>query len=141
MHHRWCGNGAHLGTCHCATLTPHTRGGPIPAFHLKSIQEILDGNLLVSFRHLWGVLSIHKKDGKVNWELGDEHSNFRIGPGAHVEWQHDARLHSHCPLTVFDNGAGLTRNENSHTRSRWRCADTPPIERLDVAANLPASHG
>ncbi len=86
-------------------------GAAFDAYHLNSIQEIPGGNLLVSYRHLWAVLSINKKTGKINWELGGKHSNFSIGPGAHFEWQHDARLHPNGILTVFDNGAGLAKNE------------------------------
>jgi hypothetical protein len=82
------------------------------AYHLNSIQQIAGGNLLVSFRHLSAVLSIHKKTGKINWELGGKHSDFSFGPGAHFEWQHDARMHSHGRLTVFDNGAGLAKSES-----------------------------
>jgi hypothetical protein len=85
-------------------------GVPFEAFHLNSIQQLPGGNLLISLRHMWAVFSINKKSGKVNWELGGKHSSFSIGRGAHFEWQHDARLHGNRLLTVFDNGAGLTRN-------------------------------
>jgi hypothetical protein len=85
-------------------------GVPYEAFHLNSIQQLPGGNLLISLRHMWAVFSINKKSGKVNWELGGKDSSFSIGPGAHFEWQHDARLHGRSLLTVFDNGAGLTRN-------------------------------
>ncbi len=87
-------------------------GQAYDAYHLNSLQQIPGGNLLVSFRHLSAVLSIHKKSGKINWELGGKHSDFSFGPGAHFEWQHDARLHSHGRLTVFDNGAGLAKSES-----------------------------
>jgi hypothetical protein len=92
------------------SYAPYTPGVPFDAFHLNSIQQIPGGNLLISVRHMWAVFSINKRTGKVNWELGGKHSNFTIGPGAQFEWQHDARLHGHHLLTVFDNGAGLTRN-------------------------------
>jgi hypothetical protein len=82
------------------------------AYHLNSIQQIPGGDVLASFRHLSAVLSINKKSGKINWELGGKHSSFSIGPGAHFYWQHDARLLSHRILTVFDNGAGLAKNES-----------------------------
>lgn len=90
----------------------YTSGVPFDAFHLNSIQQIPGGNLLISVRHMWAVFSINKKTGRINWELGGKHSNFTIGRGAHFEWQHDARLHGPHLLTVFDNGAGLTRNAN-----------------------------
>lgn len=92
-----------------ATYQP---GVPFDAFHINSIQQIPGGNLLISSRHMWAVFSIHKKTGKVNWELGGKHSSFSMGPGTHFEWQHDARLHDHGLLTVFDNGAGDTMVEN-----------------------------
>lgn len=85
---------------------------PFDAFHLNSIQQLRDGNLLVSFRHLWATFLIDKKNGKVEWELGGKHSSFSVGRGATFEWQHDAQLHSHGLLTVFDNGAGDTVNES-----------------------------
>ena len=87
-------------------------GKPFDAYHLNSIQEVGGGTVIISMRHTWSVYSINKKTGKINWELGGKHSSFRIGPGAHFEWQHDARLHAHGLLTVFDNGAGLRKNEN-----------------------------
>jgi hypothetical protein len=70
------------------------------------------GNLLVSSRHMSAVFSINKKNGKVNWELGGKHSTISMGPGTQLAWQHDARLHGHGLLTVFDNGAGETMNES-----------------------------
>jgi hypothetical protein len=87
-------------------------GTTYDAYHLNSIQQIPGGNVLVSFRHLSAVLSINKKTGKINWELGGKHSSFSIGAEAHFEWQHDARLQNHGLLTVFDNGAGLAKSEN-----------------------------
>jgi hypothetical protein len=87
-------------------------GVAFDAFHLNSIQQLRGGNVLVSLRHMWAVFSIDKKTGRVNWELGGKHSSFRVGRGAHFEWQHDARLHGGGLLTVFDNGAGVTQNES-----------------------------
>jgi hypothetical protein len=87
-------------------------GTAYDAYHLNSIQQLPGGNLLVSFRHLSAVLSINKKTGHTNWRLGGKHSSFSIGPGARFYWQHDARLHNNGLLTVFDNGAGLARNES-----------------------------
>jgi hypothetical protein len=94
------------------TYAKYQRGAPFDAFHLNSIQQLPDGNLLISVRHLSAVFSINKKSGRINWELGGKHSSFNIGPGANFAWQHDARLHSHGLLTVFDNGAGLVKNES-----------------------------
>ncbi len=92
-----------------ATYRP---GHAYDAFHLNSIQEVGGGNVIISVRHMCAVYSISMKTGKINWELGGKHSSFKIGPGANFEWQHDARLHAHGLLTVFDNGAGLRKNES-----------------------------
>lgn len=94
------------------SYAPYQPSVPYDAFHLNSIQQLPGGNVLVSVRNMWAVFSIHKASGKINWELGGKHSSFSIGSGAHFEWQHDARLHGHGLLTVFDNGAGFTRNES-----------------------------
>lgn len=113
-------------------------GTAFDAYHLNSIQQIAGGNLLASFRHLSAVLSIDKKTGKINWELGGKHSDYSFGPGAHFEWQHDARMHSNGRLTVFDNGAGLAKSESQsrglELRLRGRSATlmhaylhTPPV--------------
>jgi hypothetical protein len=94
------------------SYAPYQKGQPFDAFHLNSIQQLPDGDLLVSFRHLWAVFLIDKKDGKVKWELGGKHSSFGVGRGARFAWQHDAQLNNRGVLTVFDNGAGDARNES-----------------------------
>jgi hypothetical protein len=88
------------------------RGHAYDAFHLNSIQEVGGNTVIISVRHTWAVYSISMKTGKINWELGGKHSSYKIGPGANFEWQHDARLHARGLLTVFDNGAGLRKDEN-----------------------------
>lgn len=75
-------------------------------FHLNSIQELPNGNLLVSGRHTWAVYEIDKQTGKVIWTLGGKDSSFNVGVKARFEWQHDARLHSGQILTLFDNALG-----------------------------------
>jgi hypothetical protein len=90
----------------------YQHGVPFDAFHFNSIQQIPGGNLLISSRHMSAVFLINKKNGKVEWELGGKHSSFKTGPGAQFEWQHDAQLHGHGLLTVFDNGAGLAQSES-----------------------------
>jgi hypothetical protein len=80
--------------------------GPYDFFHLDSIQQLPDGNLLVSARHTWAVYEINKQTGAILWELGGKQSGFRFGPGAHFAWQHDARMQPDGTITLFDNGAG-----------------------------------
>jgi hypothetical protein len=79
---------------------------------MNSVQQLPNGNLLVSSRHTWAVYEISRATGRILWQLGGKHSSFKLGPGVHFEWQHDAQLKpSGDTITVFDNGAGPTINE------------------------------
>jgi hypothetical protein len=87
-----------------ASYERYVPGQPYDYFHLNSIQQLPDGRILISARHTWAVYSIEKKSGRIAWELGGKHSSFRMGPGSAFRWQHDATLHGHGILTVFDDG-------------------------------------
>jgi Arylsulfotransferase (ASST) len=91
--------------------------GPYDFFHLNSIQQLPNGNLLVSARHTWTVYEISKHTGAIVWQLGGKHSSFKFGPGAHFEWQHDARIQPNGTITLFDNGAGAGPQHESQSRA------------------------
>jgi hypothetical protein len=85
-----------------------TRGGspgtaPDDYCHLNSIQQLPDGNLLISARNTWAVYEISKATGNIIWTLGGRYSSFHLGPGANFEWQHDAQLTGDT-LSLFDDG-------------------------------------
>jgi hypothetical protein len=84
-------------------------------FHLNSIQQLPDRNLLISARNTWAVYEISRKTGKVIWTLGGKYSNFKLGPRVRFEWQHDARLRPNGILSLFDDASGDT--EPSETQS------------------------
>ncbi|HZO78076.1 MAG TPA: arylsulfotransferase family protein [Solirubrobacteraceae bacterium] len=90
-------------------------GQPYDYFHLNSIQQLPSGRILISARHTWAVYSIVKKTGRIAWELGGKHSSFRMGSGTNFEWQHDASLHGHGLLTLFDDAA--TPKEEQQSRA------------------------
>jgi len=96
-----------------ATYEPH--GEPYDYLHINSIEELPDGNLLVSGRHTWALYKLDRRTGGVIWTLGGKQSQFRMGPGAQFAWQHDARQHSDNVVTVFDNGSNgpLTTEKES----------------------------
>src|SRR6202035_880406 len=73
-------------------------------FHLNSIQQLPNGNLLISARHTWSVYEISRQTGKIIWTLGGKHPSFIMGPGTNFEWQHAARLHDGV-LSLFDDGS------------------------------------
>ncbi len=79
-------------------------GEPYDYLHVNSIQQLPDGNLLISARHAWAVYKLDRRTGKIIWTLGGKQSQFHMGPGTEFAWQHDARQVSERVLTLFDNG-------------------------------------
>jgi hypothetical protein len=87
-------------------------GEPYDYLHVNSIQQLPDGNLLISARHTWAVYKLERRTGKVIWTLGGKQSQFHMGSGTEFAWQHDARQVSDRVLTLFDNGTnGPIRTE------------------------------
>jgi Arylsulfotransferase (ASST) len=78
-------------------------GKPLEYFHINSVDEMPNGNLLISSRETWGVYDIDRASGRVAWRLGGKHSTFKMGPGTRFSWQHDARSHGRNEISVFDN--------------------------------------
>lgn len=73
-------------------------------FHLNSLQQLPDGNILVSARNTWGIYEISKRTGRVIWTLGGKDSSFGLRPGTRFSWQHDAHMVGHT-LSVFDDAS------------------------------------
>jgi hypothetical protein len=84
---------------------PHV---PYDYFHVNSVTQDDDGNLIISARNTWAAYKVRRSDGKVLWTLGGKHSSFRFGPGASFAFQHDVRVRAHNDgfITLFDDGAG-----------------------------------
>ena len=79
---------------------------PYDYFHVNSIQQDTDGNLIVSGRNTWAAYKIDHTTGAVIWRLGGTRSSFRMGPGSQFAFQHDVRVHPGNLVTLFDDGAG-----------------------------------
>jgi hypothetical protein len=97
-----------------ASEEPHAE--PYDYLHVNSIQQLPDGNLLVSGRHTWALYKLDRRTGKVIWTLGGKQSQLEMGPGAQFAWQHDARQHSDGAVTVFDNGTNGPVKTESESR-------------------------
>ena len=78
---------------------------PYDYFHINSISEAPDGNLIVSARNTWAIYKLDRSTGEIIWRMNGKLSDFKMGPGAHFYWQHDARMPSPTSLTVFDDGS------------------------------------
>lgn len=78
---------------------------PFDYFHINSIEQEPDGNLLVSARNTHALYEIDRRTGKVLWRLGGKKSDFTMGKGTVFNWQHDARRHADGTISLFDDGA------------------------------------
>jgi hypothetical protein len=85
--------------------------------HLNSIDITPDGHLLISARHTWAIYKIHRRTGKVLWQLGGKDSDFALDNDARFYWQHDARHHPDGTITVFDDGAAQFADRTGYRRS------------------------
>ncbi len=79
-------------------------------FHVNSIDEGPDGDLLISARHTSTVSNLDRATGDVLWTLGGKSGDVRLA-GTPFFFQHDARWQADGTLTVFDDGGGPPRHE------------------------------
>ena len=97
------------------TLRGFTGGGqvnPFDYFHINSVAEMDDGNLLISGRNTWTLYKVDRSSGKIIWRLNGKRSNFSLSSAAKFYWQHHARQNGANGLTVFDN-AGPKKERQS----------------------------
>jgi arylsulfotransferase ASST len=132
---------------HIALSESHDRpqsGKPFDYFHLNSIEVGADGDLLVSARNTCAVYSIDRETGALNWRLGGERSDFRMGRGTRFCRQHDARWVGGGAMTIFDNHIDRVRDGGqsrairlsvSQRRKRVRLLRAYPHPRRLAAAN------
>jgi hypothetical protein len=73
-------------------------------FHLNSIQQLPNGNLLISARNTWSIYEISRSTGRIIWTLGGKYSSFRMPRDTRFEWQHDAHMIGRT-VSVFDDGS------------------------------------
>ena len=92
---------------------PENPAAPFDYFHINSIDVDGDGNLIISSRTTWAVYKVDRETGEVIWKLGGKGSDFEMGPGTWMRYQHDARSHPDGTITVFDNG-GVQKDEESY---------------------------
>ncbi len=85
---------------------PKKRGAPFDYFHVNSIQEQSDGNVLISARNTWAAYMVDIHSGAVLWRLGGKRSSFRISRNDSFAFQHDVRMRSSSLVSIFDDGAG-----------------------------------
>jgi hypothetical protein len=86
---------------------------PYDYFHINTIQDAGDGDLLIGARNTWCMYKVSRKTGEIVWRLNGKKTDFTMTPGSEFYWQHDTRLHDRTTLTVFDDGYDgvLPKNE------------------------------
>ena len=104
------------------TYEPAVRsdGAPYDYFHINSVQQEQDGNLLISARNTWAAYEVDHQTGQVVWTLGGKNSSYKLGDGASFAFQHDVRLHTKGDptVTLFDDGGGGAGGGRIHGQSR-----------------------
>jgi EmrB/QacA subfamily drug resistance transporter len=80
-----------------------TNGFPWDAYHVNAIDLTGNGRFLVSMRNTWAAYMVDIDTGKIEWILGGKRSDFKFGPGAAFQWQHDVKLQSASTVSMFDD--------------------------------------
>lgn len=88
------------------------KGQAYDYFHLNSVSEMDDGNLLISARNTWALYKVDRSSGQVLWRLNGKRSDFSLSSSARFYWQHDGRAHGSDVITVFDN-SGVAKEKQS----------------------------
>ena len=73
-------------------------------FHINTVSETRDGNILISGRSTNAMYKISRGTGRVIWTLGGRSSDFRMKKGAYFSSQHDTEQISKNRFSLFDNG-------------------------------------
>jgi hypothetical protein len=103
----------HVGLDETYRPVPEEAGENFDYFHINSIEVDSDDNLLVSARTTFTIYKIDRQTGEILWRLGGKRSDFEMGPGTWMRYQHDARRQPGGAITVFDNG-GVQKDDKSY---------------------------
>jgi hypothetical protein len=95
--------------------------GPYPwdYVHINSISpggeggSSQSGDVLLSSRNTWTLYDVDLRSGNVRWRLGGDRSSFKLAPGTHTYWQHDAEWQPGGLISVFDNGSDPPKEKQS----------------------------
>ena len=75
-------------------------------FHINSVEEDADGDLIISARNTCALYKLDRDTGEIVWQLGGKGGDFRMGKGTRFCFQHDARRAGRGRISLFDNSAG-----------------------------------
>jgi len=75
-------------------------------FHINSVEEDSDGDLIISSRNTCALYKLDRETGEIVWQLGGRGGDFRMDKGTRFCFQHDARRAGPGRISLFDNSAG-----------------------------------
>ncbi len=81
------------------------RSGPYDYFHLGSLQQLPNGDLLIAARNASAVYDVRFHSGRVAWRLGGRRSSFELGPGVQLVAPEEAQMLPGERLAIYDGGA------------------------------------
>ena len=86
---------------------------PAPTGQAGAAGSNQPSEVLLSSRNTWTLYDVDIDSGAVRWRLGGTHSSFKLGPGTHTYWQHDAEWQPGGLISVFDNGSDPPKEKQS----------------------------
>jgi hypothetical protein len=99
-------------------------------FHINSVEELADGDIVVSARHTSAIYRIDRETKRIVWRLGGRRSDFDMGAGTEFGLQHDARDLGEGVLQIFDNAAEDERDQEPSSVKRVRLDEEAMTARL-----------
>jgi hypothetical protein len=99
-------------------------------FHINSVEELEDGDILVSARHTSAVYRIDRETKRIVWRLGGKRGDFEMGEGTDFGLQHDARDLGDGVVQIFDNAAEDERDQTPSSVKRLRLDEEEMTARL-----------
>jgi len=98
----------HVDVSQSYSKAPTTPNGYYDYFHVNSVQQLKEGNLLISARNTWGAYELNAHTGQIVWQLGGKKSTFKFGPGVQFAYQHHVRMLANGEISVFDDEGAPT---------------------------------
>lgn len=94
---------------------------PWDYFHINSIDKNVDGDYLISARHVSAIYKLSGKDGSIMWQMGGNAptlhtTNFVFSYQHHARWMSENSTHT--TLSFYDNGSN-TFNRTAEFSHGW----------------------
>jgi hypothetical protein len=112
----------------------------IDYIHMNAIDFDIDGNIVVSNRHLSEITKINRQTGDIMWRLGGKKDHFTwTNDDDRLSYQHSVRVLPNGHYTIFDNGnyhiphfsraLEVELDTVNWTATKvWEFRDTPDVE-------------